>query len=68
MAFHQTAHLGNRPFAALAAGATAAVVGAQPAVLIGVVLVPIGLAAGTRAWRSLAIDHQTAAGDVSDEP
>ena len=68
MAVHQMSHLGNRPFAALAAGATAAVVGAQPAVLIGVVLVPIGLAAGTRAWRSLAIDHQTAAGDVSDEP
>ena len=57
MAVHQMAHLGNRPFAALAAGATAAIVGAQPAVLIGVALAPLGLAAGARAWRALAVER-----------
>jgi hypothetical protein len=61
MSAHQMAHLGNRPFAALGAGAAAAVVGAQPAVLIGLVLIPLGLVAGGRAWRSLATDHAAAA-------
>ncbi len=54
MAFHQMSHLGNRPFAALAAGLIAAAVGAQPAVLAGLVLSPIGLLATRRAWRALA--------------
>ncbi len=53
MAFHQMAHLGNRPAAALAVGAAASVVGAQWAVLVGVVLAPIGLFATRRAWRAL---------------
>jgi hypothetical protein len=54
MSFHQMAHLGNRPFAALAAGAVAVVVGAQPAVLIGLVLTPLGLLATRRAWSALS--------------
>jgi hypothetical protein len=71
MAIHQMSHLGNRPFAALAAGATAAIVGAQPAVLIGLLLVPLGLAAAGRGWRSLAADHAataTLAGALDDAP
>ncbi len=53
MSFHQMAHLGNRPFAALAAGALAAFVGAQPAVLVGLALSPIGLLATRRAWSTM---------------
>jgi hypothetical protein len=49
------AHLGNRPFAALAAGAIAATLGPASACLAGVVLAPIGLVAVRSAWRSL--DH-----------
>jgi len=54
MSFHQMAHLGNRPFAALAAGAVAVVVGAQSAVLIGLALTPLGLFATRRAWSALS--------------
>jgi MFS family permease len=54
MAFHQMSHLGNRPFAALAAGTAATIAGAQPAILIALVLIPIGWLATRRAWRSLA--------------
>ena len=54
MSFHQMAHLGNRPFAALAAGAVAVVVGAQSAVLIGLILTPLGLFATRRAWNALS--------------
>jgi MFS family permease len=54
MAFHQMSHLGNRPFAALGAGVVAALVGAQPAVLAGLFLTPIGLLATRRAWRVLS--------------
>ena len=61
MSFHQMAHLGNRPFAALAAGALAALVGAQPAVLVGLVLTPIALLATRRAWSALT--RTAAAGD-----
>jgi MFS family permease len=53
MGFHQMAHLGNRPFAALAAGAAAAMAGVQPAILIGLVLTPLGLFATRRAWDAL---------------
>lgn len=56
MSFHQMAHLGNRPFAALAAGALAALVGAQPAVLVGLALSPIGLLATRRAWGAMRRD------------
>jgi hypothetical protein len=53
MAFHQMSHLGNRPFAALAAGMAATVVGGQPAVAIGLARIPFGIAAAARAWRAL---------------
>ena len=54
MAFHQTAHLGNRPLTALLFGAIAVVVGAQQAAIAGAVLAPLGLYATRRAWRALA--------------
>jgi hypothetical protein len=53
MSIHQMAHLGNRPFAALAAGAIAASFGVPAAALAGVVLGPIGLLAVRAAWRGL---------------
>ncbi|MEA2519323.1 MAG: Transrane secretion effector, partial [Chloroflexota bacterium] len=65
MAFHQMAHLGNRPFAALLVGAIAVVVGAQSAVLLGLLLVPLGLLASSRAWRALANHHRAAADAVA---
>jgi MFS family permease len=54
MAFHQTAHLGNRPMTALLAGGLAAAFGAQQAAIAGALLAPIGLVATRRAWRLLA--------------
>ena len=54
MAFHQMAHLGNRPITALLVGGLATILGAQHAVLVGVALAPIGLFATRRAWRRLA--------------
>lgn len=53
MAFHQTAHLGNRPLTALLVGGLATLVGAQPAVIAGALLAPLGLLAARRAWRML---------------
>ena len=53
LAFHQMAHLGNRPFAALAAGALAAAFGVASAYLGALVLAPIGLVAVRAAWRAL---------------
>ncbi len=53
LAFHQMAHLGNRPFAALAAGALAAAFGVAAAYLGALVLAPIGLVAVRAAWRAL---------------
>ncbi|MGH2492780.1 MAG: hypothetical protein ACRDF9_14890, partial [Candidatus Limnocylindria bacterium] len=53
LAFHQMAHLGNRPFAALAAGAIAASFGVGAACLAAMLLAPLGLAAVRRAWRGL---------------
>jgi len=53
LAFHQMAHLGNRPFAAIAAGAIAASFGVTAACLGGMVLAPIGLVAVRAAWRGL---------------
>ena len=53
LALHQMAHLGNRPFAALAAGAIAAAFGPTYACLSGVILAPIGLVAIRAAWRGL---------------
>jgi hypothetical protein len=54
MSIHQMAHLGNRPFAALAAGAIAASFGVPAACLAGLVLVPLGLVAARAMWRGLA--------------
>ncbi len=65
MAFHQMAHLGNRPAAALAVGGAATVVGAQWAVLVGVVLAPIGLLATRRAWRALGSATSSAEADAA---
>lgn len=53
MSIHQMAHLGNRPFAALAAGAIAATAGVPAACLAAMVLAPIGLVAVRAAWRGL---------------
>src|SRR5439155_6677534 len=53
LAFHHMAHLGNRPFAAIAAGAIAASFGVTAACLAGTVLAPIGLIAVRSAWRGL---------------
>jgi MFS family permease len=54
LAFHQMAHLGNRPFAALAAGAIAASFGVGAACLAAMLLAPLGLAAVRQAWRGLS--------------
>lgn len=56
LALHQTAHLGNRPITALAAGALAAVLGAQTALLGGLALIPIGVVAVRMAWRGLGAE------------
>lgn len=53
LAFHQMAHLGNRPFTALAAGAIAASFGVGAACLAAMLLAPLGLAAVRQAWRGL---------------
>ena len=53
LGLHQMAHLGNRPFAALSAGAIAAAAGPGAACLAGVLLAPIGLVAVRAAWRGL---------------
>lgn len=54
MAFHQTAHLGNRPATALVFAGIATVVGAQHAAIAGAALAPLGLYATRRAYRALA--------------
>jgi MFS family permease len=54
MAFHQTAHLGNRPITAVIVGVLATAFGAQPAVAAGAVLAPVGILASRRAWRLLS--------------
>ncbi len=53
MSIHQMAHLGSRPFAALAAGAITAGAGVPAACLAGMILAPIGLVAVRAAWRGL---------------
>lgn len=69
MALHQLAHLGNRPFTALAIGLAAAIFGAQGGVLTGLALVPIGLLAVRAGWRSLtAATLEEAAGNAVSEP
>jgi MFS family permease len=51
MAIHQMAHLGNRPFTALAAGAIAASFGVPAACIAALALVPLGLFALRGTWR-----------------
>ena len=53
MSVHQMAHLGNRPFAALAAGAIAATFGLAAACIAGLALVPLGLFSVRELWRGL---------------
>ena len=60
MAIHQMAHLGNRPVTALLAAGLATLFGAQPAVIAGVVLAPIGLVAARAAWQRLEPGPRTA--------
>jgi MFS family permease len=55
MSIHQMAHLGNRPFTALAAGAIAASFGVPAACLAALVLVPVGLLAVRGTWRGLGV-------------
>ena len=55
MSIHQMAHLGNRPFTALAAGAIAATLGVPAACLAGLALVPLGLIAVRNTWRGLDV-------------
>ena len=60
LALHQMAHLGNRPFAALAAGTIAAAFGPAAACVAGMALAPIGVLAVRSAWRGL--DREPAPG------
>lgn len=53
MSYHQMAHLGNRPFTALAAGTVAAAFGVQLGMLAGLLLVPVGILALRTAWRAM---------------
>ena len=55
MSIHQMAHLGNRPFAALAAGAIAASFGLPAACVAGLALVPLGLLSVRALWRGLPV-------------
>ncbi len=68
MALHQMSHLGNRPFAALTAGLAAVAIGVQPAVLLGLVLAPIGFAAAQRAWRGVDADRARGDGRPPGDP
>jgi hypothetical protein len=52
---HQMAHLGNRPFTALVAGAIAATFQVPAACLAALALVPIGLFAVPSTWRGLGV-------------
>lgn len=61
MALHQMAHLGNRPFTAIAVGTVAVLAGPQAGLLAGLVFAPAGLAAVRRAWRDLPGDPDRAA-------
>lgn len=54
MSVHQMAHLGNRPFTALLVGSLATILGAQAAVMAGLVLVPVGLISTRAAWRRMS--------------
>lgn len=65
LALHQMAHLGNRPITALAAGALAAVLGAQTALLGGLALIPVGIVAVRMTWRGLGAEPAPPALEVA---
>jgi MFS family permease len=55
MSYHTMFHLGNRPFAALAVGSFASLVGAHPAVFLGLILAPLGLFITRLGWEQLSV-------------
>lgn len=65
LALHQMAHLGNRPFAAIGVGLLAMLVGPQPALLGGVILLPPGILVLRRAWRWLDADPERESAQAS---
>jgi MFS family permease len=65
MAYHQIAHLGHRPFTALAVGTIATALGTQAGMLVGLLLVPLGIVALRVAWRALARERLAAGGGQS---
>jgi MFS family permease len=67
MAFHQMAHLGNRPFMALAAGGLTTLFGAPLTLLAGLILAPIGILATRRNWVRLSSRGGTPAPGVGPD-
>jgi MFS family permease len=65
MSYHTLFHLGNRPFAALAVGSLATLVGAHSAVLGGMLLAPLGLVITRVGWRQLAAARGRASADAA---
>lgn len=65
MAIHQMAHLGNRPFTALAAGSLASILAAPAALAAAVALAPLGLAVTQRSRIPLGISEAGAQRDVA---
>lgn len=53
MSVHQMSHLGNRPVVALLVGTVATLVSTPVAILLGVLLAPLGLVAARSAYRRL---------------
>ena len=56
MSVHQMSHLGNRPVVALLVGTVATVISTPVAILLGVVLAPLGLVAARSAYRGLGTE------------
>lgn len=59
MSIHSLFHLGSRPFAALAVGSAATVLGARPAIIVFAILAPIGLFAVSRAAGASEVATET---------
>jgi hypothetical protein len=62
MSYHTLSHLGNRPFAALGAGAVASLLGARAGVVGAILLAPIGLIAIRIAMRQLDAESASPVG------
>jgi hypothetical protein len=60
MSVHQVAHLGNRPFTALAVGFVAAGLSVPAALLAGVAIIPLGMWCVRRATRLANADPEAA--------